>query len=653
METPSDEAVHICTEYFQGDPSTHYYLPFLKDVICFLVDDFDIQLDANTLPTAAAEETVLEERIRVQVVDRLIEEFSENFDNPFNELAAMEEQALEGYAYMKTVEAFYFCLNRRQRRPSNLNRDPSVKTAKKLRDEKWEADIEKRFRQAERTIQRGVFPAEKTYSSNGLRRDSPFEPRGSESDTDTSVVVEATPQTNSPPQQTERQETEMALERNAGELDSETGVLLPPPLDLTPVDRWQVLAYLLQKVEEFHSHRYGEVLGHHSTVAIGAKLENILTPGVRLVSDNGLFSLEGLRSIGGDTKTTAAGVYLHIIWPPDDPQRFWLYVGQAMNLKRRIADHNDKLYRRKHPSLHYHVWDSREDMCSQFVVLATFNYETEGQNLPRSHQCLLNLLEMWMACLFRTLTARDLDRYLPPSVGRSSAGRHLNVVPPIWQRFQDETVPDMREIFDRSSFRSLLQSNDAAVRSWAQKARDSYNDLRNSPDPQLRHYWFGNNNRQLGRAWESNEQTAIDNLKVYHLEGKERTVQCAPDRKRGYITCGKFVISIPQSLNISPGSKVIVQFHLYKTEVPHRYTRKAMPYDPSSRLAISIKGRDASGNKVDTWLQSSRGSKLPMRMNTLVDMLEGVPFNETCSLSRRWIVTRMGEGTLRQTEYTD
>lgn len=291
-------------------------------------------------------------------------------------------------------------------------------------------------------------------------------------------------------------------------------------------------------------------------------------------------------------------------------------------------------------------------MCSKFVVLATFDPSTKGQTVLRADQCLLNLLEMWMACLFQTLTARDLDKYLSPSIGRSSAGRHLNVVPPIWQRFQDETVPERKEVFDRPSFQALLHSEDAAIRSWAQKARDSYNDLRNSPDPELRKYWLDNNKRQLQQAWSSNQQSTIARTKEY-LKGKETTVKCAPGRKRGFITCGKFIISVPSSLDISSGSKLIVQFHLYQTAVSHRFACKAMDYDPSSRLAISIKGLNASGNKVDTWLHSSGESKLAMRMNTLVDLLEDVPFNETCLLRRRWIVNRSETGIERQTKYTD
>jgi hypothetical protein len=87
-------------------------------------------------------------------------------------------------------------------------------------------------------------------------------------------------------------------------------------------------------------------------------------------------------------------------------------------------------------------------MQLQFVILAYMDLET-----PLSHtsQCLLNLLEIWMACIFRTLTARDLHIYLPPLVGKHSAGRHLNVAPPIWQRFPGDT-PAIDERWDREMF---------------------------------------------------------------------------------------------------------------------------------------------------------------------------------------------------------
>ncbi|KAF4765032.1 hypothetical protein HAV15_003623 [Penicillium sp. str.  len=524
-------------------------------MVYFLVDDFDIKIDANALPTSAIEETISEETVRIQVVGRLLDEFKDNFDDPLGEPFGMEEEGPEGYAYVKTIDVFYFCLNRTQRQPSNLNRGPSVKTAKEQRDEDWKVHIE----------ERSYIGKESVVMEN---------------DSGVSAAIEANSRPKSPVRQ-----TQMVLERNTGGFDVRIEARLPRPLDLIPVDRQNYSEHLLLKVNELHSNRYREVLERHSTVDICAELENNLAPGVRLVSDGGLFSLDGLRSIGGDIKTTAAGIYMHILWPPNDPQHFCL--GEA-----------------------------------------------EGQNLSR------------------TLTAKDLDTYLPPSADRSSADRHLNVVPPIWQRFHDENLPARKEVFDRAGFEALIRSDDPAVRSWARQATASYNDLRNSPDPRLRRYWFENNQRQLQQAWDINEKRAIDRMKVYQVEGKERTIRCAPGRDRGYFTCGKFNIPLPQSLSMSPDSKIFVQFHLYEIAVSHRYASEAMPCDPASRLAISIKGYNSSGNEVDEWIQSS-GSKAAMKINTLVDMLEGITLTETRSFCRRWDVSRTEKGAPRKTNYTN
>ncbi|KAJ5506144.1 hypothetical protein N7453_005101 [Penicillium expansum] len=418
-----------------------------------------------------------------------------------------------------------------------------------------------------------------------------------ESDSGVTAAIEANSRLNSPVRQTQK-----VLERNSGGFDVQIEAKLPRPLDLIPVDRQNYSKHLLLKVNELHSNRYGEILERHPTVEICAKLENNLMPGVRLVSDGGLFSLDGLWSISGDIKTTAAGIYMHILWPPNDPQHFCL----------------------KPPA---------------FII--TFGI--------RKKTCVP---KMWMACLFRTLTAKDLDTYLPPSADRSSAGRHLNVVTPIWQRFYDENLPARKEVFDRAGFEALIRSDDPAVRSWARQATASYDGIRNSPDPRLRRYWFENNQRQLQQAWDANEKRAIDRMKVYQVEGKERTIRCAPGRNRGYITCGKFNIPLPQSLSMSPESKLFVQFHLYEMAVSHRYASEAMPCDPASRLAISIKGCNSSSDEIDEWIQSS-GKKAAMRINTLVDMLEGITLTETRSFCRRWDVSRTEKGASRKTNYTN
>lgn len=109
-----------------------------------------------------------------------------------------------------------------------------------------------------------------------------------ENDSGVSAAIEANSRPKSPVRQ-----TQMVLERNTGGFDVRIEARLPRPLDLIPVDRQNYSEHLLLKVNELHSNRYREVLERHSTVDICAELENNLAPGVRLVSDGGLFSLDG------------------------------------------------------------------------------------------------------------------------------------------------------------------------------------------------------------------------------------------------------------------------------------------------------------------------------------------------------------------------
>lgn len=232
-----------------------------------------------------------------------------------------------------------------------------------------------------------------------------------------------------------------------------------------------------------------------------------------------------------------------------------------------------------------------------------------------------------MACLFRTLTARYLDTYLHPSMDRSSSGRHLNVVPPIWQSFYGEELPEKRQIFDRAGFEALL---------------------RNSPGQRLRRYWFENNKRPLEQARNFNKKKAIKNMKEYlNQVGVERTVKAGFGF--GWFCCGKFMFPIPQGLKIPIKSEVHVQLHIYDFSLPRRYAIKATPCDPGSRLAVSIKGKSTDSRYIDTRIQSN-GRKMVMKMNTLVDILEGIPFTQSRSLRHRWIVS--GEGGRRREFYT-
>jgi hypothetical protein len=162
---------------------------------------------------------------------------------------------------------------------------------------------------------------------------------------------------------------------------------------------------------------------------------------------------------------------------------WWLYIGQASNFSDRIKNHNDPLRRYKNPSLHYHVWDSANDIKSRFVTLAKY---TKPQCVE--DQLILNLGEMWMCLVFQTLRTFHLDQFLPEDVQPLWSGNHLNVALPLWQGFTD-TDGIQEAIGDRHDFQQYLRSTDPHIRLWAEDTRDAYNDLRNSPNPTLREYY--------------------------------------------------------------------------------------------------------------------------------------------------------------------
>jgi hypothetical protein len=146
-----------------------------------------------------------------------------------------------------------------------------------------------------------------------------------------------------------------------------------------------------------------------------------------------------------------------------------------------VKDYKDHRYLASHFCLHYHIWNSSNDICSQFVTLCTFN-----DRHPHT-QLYINVAEMWMACVFQTLTPPHLDLYLPADVTRLWAGHHLNVALPLWQSFTDD-IEDTGELLGgRQTFKTFLQSKNPAVRSWATNLRDAFNGLRDSPDPAILH----------------------------------------------------------------------------------------------------------------------------------------------------------------------
>ena len=63
---------------------------------------------------------------------------------------------------------------------------------------------------------------------------------------------------------------------------------------------------------------------------------------------------------------------------------------------------------------------------------------------------------------------------------------------------------------------------------------------------------------------------------------------------------------------------------------------KARPDDPAIRFGIQICGTSALGNAISFWLQS-RGMRNVLKMNTIVDQLDGKTDEEIERAPRHWI----------------
>ncbi|KAJ5834165.1 hypothetical protein N7447_000191 [Penicillium robsamsonii] len=404
-------------------------------------------------------------------------------------------------------------------------------------------------------------------------------------------------------------------------------------LNLGPVDRASILEHLLSNVRLEMSERYSSVLEEYDIARI---LEDSLSPAVKKICEQGKFDLirhllinpSSLLEIGQDPETKEeAGVYLHILWREDEiTKRFWLYVGQACVLCLRIQKHKDPKHRWKNMGLHYAVWASAVDIKSAFVTLATLDAPSSTQT-----QLVLNLAEMWILLV--------AEKYNPVW-----SGNHLNVALPLWQGFTDtqENKAIADAIGGRSTFQQYLASEDSVIRAWAEQTRDAFNDIRNSPDPGIRSYWWNLHKERILTAQDTWGKKKASMAKQ-HLGGAKALVTLHSGNHGDHQTevrAGSFRFTVSKAFGLDhhDGDEVILQYHLTPTPHPHAYALSALKTDPATRLGVSIRGQDSHGG-FHCWLKATGECNL-RKMNSLVDILEGYSAEESRGFKRRWFVTK-------------
>lgn len=319
-------------------------------------------------------------------------------------------------------------------------------------------------------------------------------------------------------------------------------------------------------------------------------------------------------------------------------------------MSERIGRNCNKDYRKKHPSLQYSLWDAGNITGDIFVILSTLDvlWHTEFQSLsPADKALLLNLQEMFISCVLQTLRSTDLQFFLPDGTPKPWSGLHLNVVLPLFQGFTDG---DSTGPVTRQSFADALHSPNDEVRKWAKLCRDSFNDLRDSPDPRLRDYWqyrLDEATKLANQSTKSKKPKSMygserEKLKRFQTVrdsgGWARVSSNGPGKRQGLrVRWNYFDFNLQDHLKlpVKVGDRVLIRPLLFDTPQELAYARKSLPTDPASRLMIALRVQKDNQDHW-RWLSSSEQQAVFL-MNYLADCLEGLTIAQSKALPRRRI----------------
>jgi hypothetical protein len=239
---------------------------------------------------------------------------------------------------------------------------------------------------------------------------------------------------------------------------------LPADFTLAQLEAKKILTHLFDRLKEKDSkyhERYGKWVEGHP------RLEDFCFRCIRpqvWTYLHGRWSLDALKAVGGDLKYEGRGIYLDGVLGLD--RRVRIYVGQAYSIRSRVAQHLNFRYRRDNPSLHYHAMQNSIynaiGLVAQIPSPNMGNHTLPGMDCP---DLLMNVLEMWMCLVFRTLPLQTLEEWLPNEgtvrKGRKSGAEGefggLNIASPLdqggkqkeWLDLSDSEDPLIRDYLGR------------------------------------------------------------------------------------------------------------------------------------------------------------------------------------------------------------
>jgi hypothetical protein len=299
-----------------------------------------------------------------------------------------------------------------------------------------------------------------------------------------------------------------------------------------------------------------------------------------------------------------------------------------------MRNHENPDYRKRHPCLHYFVWDSLgPDVKSAWAILSAPEPTNKLDTLT------LNGLEMWSALVLQTLPKDLLTRYLncPREKLSPRAGCHLNIASPLSQSDQSNRPEDIE-------LGNIYKSDDPAMREYYKERQGQYLQLRVANDPILRNYWWDNHRRGVEARSDNNRKSTrtmiLDGMKAkVGLHNRVQTFHLGPCTFRIPLTVVRLDLSKP------------VHVQCVITDEPDNdcYALDSSPSDDAARLLMRLRGTNTDGKRFDGPAYAG-GTKTVFQTNSLFDLLVGRSLKESLQLPRR--SKRMKESGKRQTKYT-
>lgn len=246
------------------------------------------------------------------------------------------------------------------------------------------------------------------------------------------------------------------------------------------------------------------------------------------------------------------GVYLHVIFDPNYPGVFCLYIGASMNVASRVEEHKKFRFTPSRDCLHYRIWNrpGRQDFFVLLGGIGNEPYRTQQQII------LINLLEEVSCLMWQTLPSSVLRKALPDAISIFQPDIHLNRASPL------------RQIYNLGPPR---KDNLDAAEEFTQGSLD----LATSEDPEIRDYLEMRDRFKLLPSWRHAEGGRLSH--VTHRKSQYKTMMLSQRQARPAQTA--FLRRDPE---ISLGDRPDVLIQCKRCQHPD--TRR---FDPAPQYEIS------------------------------------------------------------------